>query len=46
MDVIDDFVGESQAIYEANRWLTYGLAMQRMREFGVSLKVLTDSIIQ
>lgn len=34
MDVLDDFVGEAEQIYQHNKWLTYGLPLHRMREMG------------
>jgi hypothetical protein len=40
MDVLDDFMGESQEVYSQNPWLTYALPMHRLREFGVRLKAL------
>jgi hypothetical protein len=34
MDVIDDFAGEAKEVYRYNKWLTYGLPLQRCRELG------------
>ena len=34
LEVIDDFFGEAQEIYEANKWLNYGLPLHRVREMG------------
>eukprot|EP01083_Nonionella_stella_P082161 226762_1 len=34
MDVLDDFVGEAQEVYEHNKWLNYALPLHRMREMG------------
>lgn len=36
VEVIDDFVSESQEIYKCNPWLTYGLPLHRCREVSVS----------
>lgn len=38
MDVLDDFTGEAQELFEHNPWLTYGEPMHRLREFGVPVK--------
>ena len=38
MDVIDDPLGEGQQIQTKNDWLTYGLPLHRLREFGVTMK--------
>ncbi|KAJ1392930.1 hypothetical protein B484DRAFT_459366 [Ochromonadaceae sp. CCMP2298] len=38
MDVLDDFAGEASEVHSCNPWLTYGMPMQRLREFGVTLK--------
>eukprot|EP01038_Epipyxis_sp_PR26KG_P015436 gene15436-20825_t len=40
MDVIDDFSGEANEIYEKNSWLNYGQPIHRCREFGTSVKEL------
>mmetsp|Transcript_6172 Transcript_6172/g.7114 ORF Transcript_6172/g.7114 Transcript_6172/m.7114 type:complete len:381 (+) Transcript_6172:103-1245(+) len=34
MDVLDDFVGEAEEVYEHNKWLNYALPLHRMREMG------------
>jgi hypothetical protein len=34
MDVIDDFAGEAKEVYRYNKWLNYGLPLQRCRELG------------
>ena len=39
LDVIDDFFGEAQEVYQANPWLTYALPLHRMREMGVQHRV-------
>ena len=38
MDVIDDPIGEGYQIQEKNHWLTYGMPLHRLREFGVTVK--------
>ena len=40
MDVIDDLIGESKAIFTNNKWINYGLPLQRLREFGLTIKVV------
>lgn len=40
MDVVDDLCGEAKEIREHNPWLTYGEPLQRLREFGLSVKEL------
>jgi hypothetical protein len=40
MDVVDDLLGEAKEIYKHNPWLTYGEPLQRLREFGLSVKEL------
>lgn len=34
MDVLDDFLGEAEEVYEHNKWLNYALPLHRMREMG------------
>ena len=38
IDVLDDFCAEATEVHENNKWLTYGLPLQRLREFGTTLK--------
>lgn len=38
MDVLDDFESEAKECYAHNKWLTYGMPIQRTREFGVHIK--------
>ena len=40
LDIIDDFFGEGQGVYEHNPWINYGEPLQRLREFGVKVKEL------
>jgi hypothetical protein len=34
LEVLDDFIGEAQEIYQFQKWLNYGLPLHRMREMG------------
>jgi hypothetical protein len=34
IEVLDDFSGEAQEVFEANPWLNYALPLHRMREMG------------
>jgi hypothetical protein len=34
IEVLDDFNGEAQEVFEVNPWLNYALPLHRMREFG------------
>ena len=38
MDVLDDLSGEATEIHNVNPWITYGLPLHRLREFGVPVK--------
>lgn len=40
MDVLDDLEGESQEVHNHNPWLTYGLPLQRLREWGTANKLI------
>jgi len=39
MDVLDDFSGEAQEVYEHNSWLNYTLPIHRLRELGFNDRV-------
>jgi hypothetical protein len=39
LEVIDDFVGEAEEIYEHNKWLNYALPLHRIREMGFNHKL-------
>mmetsp|Transcript_14433 Transcript_14433/g.19762 ORF Transcript_14433/g.19762 Transcript_14433/m.19762 type:complete len:389 (-) Transcript_14433:331-1497(-) len=34
LEVLDDFIGEAEEIYEFNSWLNYALPLHRLREMG------------
>ena len=38
IDVLDDLQSEATEVRSANKWLRYGVPMQRLREFGISTK--------
>lgn len=38
MDIISDYLAEGRQIQAANSWLTYGMLLHRMREFGMIMK--------
>ena len=40
LDTLDDLFGEAEEVNHSNKWLTYGLPLQRFREFGSHLKAL------
>ena len=40
LDTLDDLFGEADEIHKVNPWLTYGLPLQRFREFGTHVKAL------
>jgi len=39
LEVIDDFTGEAEEVYEFNKWLNYALPLHRIREMGFSHKL-------
>jgi hypothetical protein len=39
LEVIDDFTGEAEEVYEHNKWLNYSLPLHRIREMGFSHKL-------
>merc|ERR1719476_774230 len=39
LEVIDDFSGEAEEVYEHNPWLNYALPLHRIREMGFSHKL-------
>jgi len=48
IDVLDDYISEAAEVYAANPWLTYGLQLHRMREFGLPSKefdILDSSLL-
>jgi hypothetical protein len=40
MDVLDDFCGEAEEIYEHNPWMNYALPIHRLRELGYHDRIL------
>jgi len=38
IDVLDDYISEAAEVFAANPWVTYGLQLHRMREFGLPSK--------
>ena len=40
LDTLDDLFGEAGEIDAVNDWVTYGLPLQRFREFGSHIKAL------
>jgi hypothetical protein len=40
LEVLDDWVGESEEAHEHNPWLTYGLCLHRIREMGFHHRLL------
>lgn len=39
LEVIDDFAGEAEEVFEHNKWLNYALPLHRIREMGFSHKL-------
>jgi hypothetical protein len=35
LEVLDDFIGESEEVYKHNPWLNYALPLHRIREMGM-----------
>lgn len=40
MEVLDDYESEAERIHGLNGWLTYGLPLHRLREFGCTVREL------
>eukprot|EP01034_Spumella_vulgaris_P022261 gene22261-28374_t len=38
MDVLDDLAGEAHEVHEQNPWVTYSDPLQKLREFGATVK--------
>lgn len=40
LDILDDPIGEAEAVYQFNPWLNYAMPLHRIREFGTKIKEL------